>query len=242
MLTRIFTGEEVDAINSIPISQTNQPDVQIWQGTNTGMFSMKSAYHLAKEMEMRGNLEGSDKIKESILWKTIWKLNIPNAIKDFLWRACHNLLPTKENLFRQKVVNEPLCPICEKELETVFHVFWGCPAAMDVWGSSKRMFQKCSIVGGSFMQTAENVFSRSSVEKFRLFVQLVRRLWFRRNKWVHEGVFTNPNIIIRKTEELAEEFKKINKQVLTSGVVENTEGGKKWIVPPHGWHKVNFFF
>ncbi|KAE8124832.1 hypothetical protein FH972_019680 [Carpinus fangiana] len=30
---------------------------------------------------------------------------------------------------------------------------------MDIWGSSKRTIQKCAIVGGNFMQTAENVLS-----------------------------------------------------------------------------------
>jgi hypothetical protein len=100
MLTSIFTMEEVEAIKSIPISQTNQPDVWIWQCTNTDTFSVKSAYHLAKEVETRGTPEGSMKTKESILWKTIWKLIIPNAAKKFLWRACHNLLPTKDKLLK----------------------------------------------------------------------------------------------------------------------------------------------
>ena len=54
--------------------------------------------------------------------------------KKLFWRACHNLLPTKDNLLKQKVVNEPLCPIFEKEPEMVFHALWGCPTAMDVWG------------------------------------------------------------------------------------------------------------
>ena len=96
MLERIFTVEEIEAIKSIPISQTNQPDVQIWRCTNIGTFSVKSAYHLEKEMEMKGNLEGSGKTKESILWKTMWKLVIPNAAKNFFWKAWHNLLPTKD--------------------------------------------------------------------------------------------------------------------------------------------------
>jgi hypothetical protein len=104
-----------------------------------------------------------------------------------------------------------LCPICEKEPETVFHALWGCPAAMDIWESSKRTIQNCAVVGRNFMQTAENVLSRCGVEDFGLFVQLARQGWFRRNKWVYEGVWSNPIVIIRNTEELAENFTKKKK-------------------------------
>jgi hypothetical protein len=62
------------------------------------------------------------------------------------------------------------------------------------------------------MQTAENVLSRCGVEVFGLFVQLVRQVWFRRNKWVYEGVWSNPIVIIRNTEELAENFTKKKKK------------------------------
>jgi ribonuclease HI len=170
----------------------------------------------------------------------MWKLAIPNAAKKIFWRACHNLLPTKDNLLRRKVVNEPLCPICEKEPETVIHALWDCPAAMDVWGNSKRTFQKCAIAGGNFIQMAEYVLSRSGVEDFGFFVQLARQMWFRRNKWVNEGIFINPNDIIRQTEELAEEFKKVNMPESTNGAVENIDRKKKWEAPPHGWYKVNW--
>ena len=134
----------------------------------------------------------------------------------------------------------PLYPICEKEPETVVHALWGCPTAMDVWGNSKRTFQKCAIEGGNFMQMAEYVLSRSVVEDSGFFVQLARQVWFRRNKWVNEGIFINPNDIIRQTEELVEEFKKVNMQESTNGAVENIDREKKWEAPPHGWYKVNW--
>ncbi|XP_059436227.1 uncharacterized protein LOC132169166 [Corylus avellana] len=211
LLKSIFTEEERVAITSIPISQTNQPDVQIWRCTNNGMFSVKSAYHLAKEMEMSGNPEGSLKTKESILWKTLWRLTIPNAAKNFLWRACHDLLPTKDNLLRRKVVTEPWCPFCEKEPETVYHALWGCPAATDVWGSSRRIFQKCVIEGSNFMETAEYILERSGAAEF--------------------GIFT---------EEQTEEFNKANEVSHNRSVVENNERGKKWLAPPQGSHKINW--
>ena len=71
-------------------------------------------------------------------------------------------------------------------------------------------------------------------------MQLARQVWLRRNKWVHEGVFIDPNIINQKIEELAKEYIKINEQGSARRVVGNIDHEKKWLAPPQGWHKVNW--
>jgi hypothetical protein len=68
-----------------------------------------------------------------------------------MWRACNDLLPTKSNLFRRKIVDSNLCPCCTSESETVFHALLKCLAAQDVWGGSLVSFQKCSFMGDNFM-------------------------------------------------------------------------------------------
>jgi hypothetical protein len=118
------------------------------------VFSVKSAYYLAKELEGRRAPEGSMQVKECATWKQLWSFQVPNATKNFFWRACHNLLPTKDNLLRRKMVDDPYCPICERELETVLHALWGCHAASDVWGCSKMVFQKCGFDGTDFLKLA----------------------------------------------------------------------------------------
>jgi hypothetical protein len=54
--------EEVWVIKSILISSTNQLDVQIWRGTAQGDFSVRSAYHMAKEMEIQNILPTRDNL------------------------------------------------------------------------------------------------------------------------------------------------------------------------------------
>jgi hypothetical protein len=53
LIKEIFGNEEVDAILSIPLSTTYQPDILMWRGTANGEFTMGSAFHLAKEWENR---------------------------------------------------------------------------------------------------------------------------------------------------------------------------------------------
>ena len=48
-----FSTKEVRAIASIPISGVGNPDVRVWRGIDSGMFSIRSAYHLAMELEQR---------------------------------------------------------------------------------------------------------------------------------------------------------------------------------------------
>jgi hypothetical protein len=35
-------------------------------------------------------------------------------------------------------VQDELCPICVREVETVEHVLWECAVAQDVWSSSSK--------------------------------------------------------------------------------------------------------
>ena len=114
-------------------------------------FLGESAYHLAKELEDRKTLESLSQVKDSPLWKMIWKLPIQNVAKIFFWRECHNLLPTKDNMLRRKVVKDPFCPICEKDPEAVLHAFWECPAAMNMWGVGKKAFQKVTYSRGGIL-------------------------------------------------------------------------------------------
>jgi ribonuclease HI len=240
LLEELFSTEEVAAINSIPVSHTDQPDIQYWRGTNSGEFSVKSAYHLSKDLERRRIPEGSVRREESRLWKRIWSLSIPNTAKNFFWRACQNVLPTKDALMRRKVVKDPYCPICENEPETVLHALWDCPAARDVWGSSKRIFQKCSTVGSEFLQLAEHLLARCEEEDFEMFVQLARQIWARRNRWVFERKFTNPFSIVQETETYMAEYKKAQEEEWPGKPVNRSREEMKWVAPTRGWVKANW--
>jgi hypothetical protein len=60
--------------------------------------------------------------------KRLWKINVSNAVKIFVWRACNALL-TKVNQLKRKIVEDPLLPICSLEVETTRHILWSCPMA-----------------------------------------------------------------------------------------------------------------
>jgi hypothetical protein len=159
LLERVFSREEIAFIQSVPLSAMDQEDILIWRGTAKGIFTIRSAYHMEKDREVANKPEGSLRARNSGLWRSIWQQQLPNAEKHFLWRVCHEILPTKVSLYLRKVTMDSSCPICEKEDETVFHVLWQCPAATDVWSASCTKFQKSCFEGPNFLQVAEGMLS-----------------------------------------------------------------------------------
>jgi hypothetical protein len=43
------------------------------------------------------------------LWNHIWNIQGTCVVKMFLWKACNDILPTKQNLAKKGVVTKPYC-------------------------------------------------------------------------------------------------------------------------------------
>ncbi|KAK9998808.1 hypothetical protein SO802_018411 [Lithocarpus litseifolius] len=72
-------------------------DSLYWPLSQDGRHSCKTSYTFLKE-EADLNFHEDHSEHDKKLWKGIWALNSPNKVKHFIWRACRNGLPTKENL------------------------------------------------------------------------------------------------------------------------------------------------
>ena len=77
-------------------------DVLAWSFTKNGRYNVKSEYHVAKQLRLAENNSGKASVQPSniSLWSRIWKARVPNKFRIFSWRACHNILPTKDNLVK----------------------------------------------------------------------------------------------------------------------------------------------
>jgi hypothetical protein len=92
----------------------------IWNGTSNGMFFVRSVYHLGLDLMRRKKGECSTNSSRIEFWKKLWAIKAPNSSKKFFWRACQNLLPTK-NLLRKGVVEDDICPCCKIQEESIIH-------------------------------------------------------------------------------------------------------------------------
>jgi hypothetical protein len=170
LIQNIFGAEDVDIICNIPITNYYQKDKMIWHATSTRKFFIKSAYRIEKERQGRKKGEGSNQVRSQAVWKTIWGLKVPKySSKVFIWRACNNILPTKDNLKRRGIVDEELYIFCCQEREIVNHILWACPSAQNVWGTSNHKLQKCRRRCSDFMELFEELSVLLNGEDLELF-------------------------------------------------------------------------
>ena len=139
---------------------------------------------------------------------------------------------------RKRIVDEPLCPICVLEGETIFHAIWDCPASRDVWGASLRIFQKSTFPVSNFFLVGETMLDKGGLETFRVFLEIARRIWLRRNGWIYEGQFTHPNNIVHAAETAVHDYVLATKDADQRGA-EQVERPVMWLKPDRDWAKVN---
>jgi hypothetical protein len=133
----------VEQICNIPISPRYMRDRLVWAGTNNGLFSVRSAYNLETERLARNQGCTSSFSSSRDLWKLLWQLKIPRSVQLFLWRVCNDILPTKEKLWKRRIVDNPFCPLCGIEVESSIHAVWLCGAAKSVWSECSPRIHKC---------------------------------------------------------------------------------------------------
>lgn len=87
----------------------------LWLHNKNGMFTVKSAYKVARKTLKGGAwAENSNGCARKRVWDDLWKLCLPNKIKVFGWRACHDILPTQMNLTKRRIITNNGCLIFSK--------------------------------------------------------------------------------------------------------------------------------
>ena len=121
----------MEAIFRIPLSRRQVQDTLMWLHTKNGYYSVRLGYYIVYGLQQQenGGLEGSGLKKGEVVWPKLWKYKVLNKINAFGWRMCQNILPTRENLFHRKVVEDRRCEACKQEVESVIHVMWECGVA-----------------------------------------------------------------------------------------------------------------
>lgn len=133
----LFVPEEATLIKKIPLSRHPTEDKLFWPCTQNGQYSCKSEYRFLKHKankEVAEATQGEDRN----FWFNIWALQVPNKIKNFMWRACRDSLPMKANLRRRHITDSPLCERCLREEESLLHVLWSCCELDSVWYGRNR--------------------------------------------------------------------------------------------------------
>jgi hypothetical protein len=137
-IVRSFFEEEVaKQILEIPISQGGGEDFVSWPFTKYGMYSVRTAYNLARTekffLDQSKMSRGTSSLSEQDgkLWKKLWATRAPGKMKINLWHFAHDCLPSGVQLCRRHIPASTACVFCAQE-ETVAHTFLFCQYAKEV--------------------------------------------------------------------------------------------------------------
>ena len=91
---------EKNDILSMRLPNFEEDDYIAWQLEKNGIFTVRSAYRLAMD-EKRSEIIGwSHNISgDWSIWNTIWKTNVPQKVRIFMWRPATESLSIQTNRF-----------------------------------------------------------------------------------------------------------------------------------------------
>jgi hypothetical protein len=96
---RFFHQCDAKEILKIKLSANIRTDWVSWDFEKSGTFSVRSAYRLAMrekyEMGCTGSSNNLD--RERVIWKKIWRAEVPSKVRVFAWKVRRNGLPTRLN-------------------------------------------------------------------------------------------------------------------------------------------------
>ncbi|XP_030970994.1 uncharacterized protein LOC115991444 [Quercus lobata] len=140
----LFLPFEAKVIQGIPLSFIRNKDSIFWPRNHNGNYSVKSGYKMLLEEEVVDLPSASNPSPMKAVWKGIWKLKVPPRIRNLLWRARSDSLPTRVNLAKRKILTNTLCPQCNQEAEDTVHALWSCPLLTEVWRNQFEALQVAS--------------------------------------------------------------------------------------------------
>ncbi|CAL1407011.1 unnamed protein product [Linum trigynum] len=125
LFSNLLPSEIHQKILSIAVGKLSQEEDRLfWSGTADGRFSTKSAFALLTQRPP----DPSEKI-----WKTIWRLPVPERIRTFMWQTFLGKIVTNVLRYSRKIASSPCCDQCTNQPESILHILRDCPPALFFW-------------------------------------------------------------------------------------------------------------
>lgn len=190
LIKNVCSPLDVNEILKIKLPHRGMEDFLAWHFDKTGVFTVRSAYHLALHNQLKANELGSSSSStsgERKIWASLWTAPVPQKVKIFAWRLARECLATMENRKKRKLEIDSTCRICGLGGEDGFHAVISCTKATalrslirEVWELPDERFLIRS--GPDWLLIILDSINAESRAKFLL---LLWRAWFLRNDSVH---------------------------------------------------------
>ncbi|XP_056688465.1 uncharacterized protein [Spinacia oleracea] len=205
-LMQALTDEETAAVHRVYLAASDQHDFLMWEHTKSGDFTVRSAYHL--EMQRQSGNEGaSTPDPKTPLWKRIWGAGVPQRVKNLVWRAMRNALPTMHTLASRGVPIDPRCPRCGESAETMEHLVLQCEDSKMLWLTSPARLSDENRECESFTEWCITMSKKCTMHRaWEILMMFIWKAWSLRNMWTFERKRVSTRIACDKTMMLLGEY------------------------------------
>ncbi|KAK3192992.1 hypothetical protein Dsin_024302 [Dipteronia sinensis] len=236
LLKNIFSIEDVNLILQIPICLSQREDDIIWHYEENGQFSVRSGYWIGRGLV---NNEGSSNPGLMVSWwQSFWKTRIPIKIKIFVWKACHDWIPTMVNIACRGVQTDGLCGACKNSNETTLHSLWECNKLKHIRGEWWHGRNPLRSNHSNFFDLVCDISCLVSSEEMEFFYVLVWRIWFCRNSKIHGCQIYKVEDVVHWSEGFIAYFRSKEKRIRRGDVRSNVVI-TCWKPPEFGDYKAN---
>lgn len=128
--------------------KNNSADSWYWGTEKSDNYSVKSAYAMLQDSHNSVHYSNN-----SGFWRRLWNLKIPAKVKQFLWSAATECLPTRSRLIEKRVRLNAICPMCNEDVESSMHIFIQCSFVVECFISIGRIVDDTDIT--SFAKMAK---------------------------------------------------------------------------------------
>ncbi|KAK9993078.1 hypothetical protein SO802_022781 [Lithocarpus litseifolius] len=183
------------------------PHTKQWDRSKVNAWFLPSSRDEVLQIRL-GSLDSRDKL----VWnenksQTFSGLPIPSKVRNFVWRASSDILPTRANLAQRKVHMDP--KFCGVHDEIVIHILWQCPLACNVWVLVQGKLQKCDSSALDFLSLAWTLVEKLSREELETWAMVAWSIWNARSRLQFEAAQTPPQIILKGAVSLLEEYQRL---------------------------------
>ncbi|KAK4387778.1 putative mitochondrial protein [Sesamum angolense] len=193
LIRAMFWPEDRDLILQTPLSLVGSVDLLVWHYSKNGIFSVRSAYHLALSMSVKASSSGTGWPLQ--LWHKVWQAPAPNKVKLFIWRAIRNILP-RQAICRGAFLMTISHALFESVSEGPIHTFFHCAFARQVWALSNVRWHILDSSPLSMEEWITDLSAKLSSTEFAFVTMVCWTIWWTRNLKLANKEFLLPLQVI----------------------------------------------
>ncbi|KAM5577974.1 hypothetical protein ABKV19_008339 [Rosa sericea] len=170
------------------------------------------------------------------LWRCVWKAKVPGKVSICAWRACNNLLPTRDRLLTKGYDGPRHCLFCNYRIEDASHLFCKCPIASTILQAAPFNFQNTILPSLNFKEWMLECAHTLPPDIFAKLLMIIWAIWKNRNNFLWNGTEQSAQDILLSSFTWLDEFQKARNTSQPSPVKQQRQ---RWKPAENGAFKLN---